>query len=618
MSCIKPSGWLRKEMERDLNGFVGNLDEAVPEILLEDDIFGANRLSKDIKKKDVGSLNEGWDWEIQYLWWGAEQLGNWLDGLVRYAFLLDDEGAKKKAKFYLDRAFRAQDEDGYIGIYAPDLRFNFNGENGELWAQTTLFRAALAFDEMSNTKTYLDRILRAVDCTMKAYPCWKSEPYRTTGDYSGLTHGLMFTDIMYELYLQTGDGRYLEYAAFLYEDYCSHPVHEQDIARRHLSDRNWMMRDHGAHVYEQIRAVITASLAKKADYEALVSAFFAKLPYLTQPSGGPIGDECIGQRCAAAERTGYEYCSIQELCHSYGMMLETTGDSEWADKLEHLVWNAGFASRHPFRSQISYLNCDNSYRMMGDGMKSSGIGVNARYKYSVAHKDAAVCCVPNAGRLLPYYLREMYFPRNDGIEIALFGPSVLETKVAGNAVRIEQRTNFPFENSVQILAESAVTIRLAIRLPAWAESFTLDGAKYMTVGSYVEVQCAGKTEFMLSFSTKPQRHIDLMGDEYFTVGCLTYAYPIQSMEHFGITYREKFHDTRYEAVSDEYRFLRSLADTAETVKLVRAGKNVQNPPVYAFRLLDAAQKVIREVEMIPIGCTLLRRTTFPVGDERVD
>lgn len=617
-SQIKPTGWLLHEMRRDLDGFVGSLDELVPDLFRDDDIYGKNRLTPRVKAKDIGSLNEGWGWEVQYLWWGAEMLSNWLDGLSRYAFVLNDESSKQKVRFYLDRAFDAQAPDGYVGIYSPDLRYHFNGENGELWAQATLFRAALSYDAASGETRYRKKVIDAVECTMKSYPIWNSQPYQTTEDYSGLTHGLMFTDVLYELYLLSNDERYIEYAQFLYEDYCRHPVHDQDLFRNHLRDPQWRMRDHGAHVYEQIRAIITAAVSGTGDYAVLMRAYHAKLPYYLQPSGGPIGDECVLQRCANADQNAYEYCSIFEVSRSYEMLLETTEDLQWAERAEHTVYNAGFAARHPLRSLITYLTHDNADRLMGDGMKTVGIGDNARYKYSATHQDAAVCCVPNAGRLLPYFLQHMYFLQDDVVLVAMFGPSRLTGEWNGKPFELEQITSYPFENKIQFSVISEAPITLHMRIPSWCDRVVTKGIQSDTQNNMLVISCEGTTTFEVEFCSGVKAHVDLMGNDYFTVGALVYSHPVTYREHYGLAYQGISRDIRCEALSQEHKNLRSLVDSAQTAQCVFKGKDIQNPPVYDFHMRDATTEEDVVVEMMPIGCTVLRKTTFAIGDERLD
>ena len=129
---IKPSGWLKVQMQKDMAGFVGNLDKLVPE-LINDPIYGSERLRKQSKAKDLGNLKSGdAEGEEQYKWWNSETQSNWWDGYIRNAFLLDDRQAIEKVKEYINRILATQDEDGYLGIYDKELRFKFKSENGEL------------------------------------------------------------------------------------------------------------------------------------------------------------------------------------------------------------------------------------------------------------------------------------------------------------------------------------------------------------------------------------------------------------------------------------------------------------------------------------------------------
>lgn len=51
---IKPLGWLKTQMQKDVAGFVGNLDQIVPE-LIEDPIYSSGRLHKNSKAKELGN-----------------------------------------------------------------------------------------------------------------------------------------------------------------------------------------------------------------------------------------------------------------------------------------------------------------------------------------------------------------------------------------------------------------------------------------------------------------------------------------------------------------------------------------------------------------------------------
>lgn len=167
---IQPSGWLKTEIQRNLAGFTGNLDSLAPDLILNDDIYGKDRLSKQVKNKNVGAISDAGDWQAQFLWWNSETQSNWLDGLVRSAILAKDTQMMAKAESIIRRLLATQDADGYIGIYDKDLRYHFEDENGELWAKATLYRAFLAWYEYSKDKQVLDALVKATDDVMKNYP----------------------------------------------------------------------------------------------------------------------------------------------------------------------------------------------------------------------------------------------------------------------------------------------------------------------------------------------------------------------------------------------------------------------------------------------------------------
>src|SRR5436189_1058010 len=88
---IHPGGWIMKQMEKDLHGFVGHLDQLAPELMIDDLIYGEHRLTTKIKGKSVGNIQPEDEWIIQYLWWNSESQSNWCDGYLRHSFLLVDK-----------------------------------------------------------------------------------------------------------------------------------------------------------------------------------------------------------------------------------------------------------------------------------------------------------------------------------------------------------------------------------------------------------------------------------------------------------------------------------------------------------------------------------------------
>ena len=224
-----------------------------------------------------------------------------------------------KVRARIDYILSTQDPDGYLGIYAPDLRYNFTGENGELWAQASLFRVLLGYYESTGEQRVLEAVRRAVDVTMRAYPAAADRvrsPLRMT--CAGVGHGLVFTDVLDRLYQLTGRPVTWIMPCWLYEEYSRSKLSQDDIQFAHLVDPAYRFKAHGAHTYEHLRSLLTAVYASGNPLlEEALEAYLEKLELCLTPSGGPIGDEFIAGRLADASETGYEYCSIHELLDSY-------------------------------------------------------------------------------------------------------------------------------------------------------------------------------------------------------------------------------------------------------------------------------------------------------------
>ncbi|MGB8215267.1 MAG: beta-L-arabinofuranosidase domain-containing protein [Anaerolineales bacterium] len=620
---IRPAGWMRAQMQRDLEeGFVGHLDELVPDLICKDDIYGTHRLTRAVRSKDLGVLAAEKEWEVQFLWWNSETQSNWWDGLLRTALLLEHPDFLPKVQTYMEHILATQAADGYLGIYAPDLRFHFDGENGELWAQATLLRGLLGYYEATGQAAVLEAVQRAVRVTMQAWPAEGAHPFSVERDYAGVCHGLMFTDVLDRLYQLTGQAGYLEYAAWLYQEYSRDPLSAADVQTSHLLDPAWRFQAHGVHTFEQARALLTAVYASEdAQLQKALEGYLAKLEPCLAPSGAPIGDEMIDGRRADASETGYEYCSIQELLDSYSHLLQKTGQARWADRIEWLLFNAGQGARHPYAPAIAYLKTDNSSSMTGrlhpDDLPDAH-GPQTRYKYSPVHQDVAVCCVPNAGRIYPYYVKAMGMRTPEGLAICLYGASEFQTEVAGVPVRVSQRTEYPFDLGISFRVEvpRPVSFELAFRRPAWADGVTCRGAEgWRTQDGWIKL---GKTwqpgdQVALRFETGVRVNPFRPGEFFLSYGPLMFVMPLAGREALGREYPLPGYCDRFYFPPDgpaaDWRLIPGRAFRLE------AGRPDPAHPwdgalFLAGSLFNAATQRIEPVRLIPFGGSLLRQATF--------
>ena len=605
---IKPTGWLKEQMRKDMNGFVGHLDIIVPDLIANDDIYGKDRLTKGVKTKDLGNNPEGEEWEVQFLWWNSETQSNWRDGYVRNAYFLNDRQHIEKIEEYVKHILATQDEDGYIGIYEPDLRYKFNsdinenGENGELWAKASLFRVLLAYYGFTNDRKVLVAIERAVQNVMDNYKINESKPFEVVFPSAGLCHGLVFTDVLDQLYKLTGKQEYWDYALFLYKDYSMHKMSEEDIQYYHVIDPEYKLRGHGVHTYEHIRPLLVAGYASgNPNLEKALQMYLDKIKNVTTFTGGAIGDEWIFGREADPTDIGYEYCSLHELLDSYGHLVQKTGDVSYADIIENIFFNAALGARHPEKSSIAYLKTDNSYEMTGtrNGCDDHN-HKQTRYKYSPAHQDAAVCCVPNAGRIIPYYLQNMWLKDNEGIIASLFGSSEVNTKINGKQVFIKEITEYPYSNVIrfEIEAPEATEFALKIRKPLWATDIKIN-AKYTEEDNFIVIRKAwkGKDVVEVEFKAEVQQHQTSSGEVYFSYAGQILALPIDAIEIPEKIYTNEFMDFAYKPQHlVKYQYINK--------------KPARKGDCFVVKLYNPESGKNEKKELLHIGKTILRQASF--------
>ena len=236
MGANKPTGWLAKHMQADLRtGFVGHLDQLAPE-LFADDIYGANRRTSVDAAPDLGAqTGDDSAHASQVLWWNAETQSNWRNGWLRHAVLVGQDADRTAVKNYVQDMLAKQDPDGYLGIYSHDLRFRTTGENAELWAQATLFRTLLAYAEATQEAQVFDAVLRAAAFTRDQLILTGWPPFDQPGGFAGVSHGLMWVDVLNHLAQITGNSSWLDHAVALYQNYSKSAASETDAQQTHLS-----------------------------------------------------------------------------------------------------------------------------------------------------------------------------------------------------------------------------------------------------------------------------------------------------------------------------------------------------------------------------------------------
>lgn len=609
MGEVKPAGWIKEQMLRDLReGFAGKLGKLCHEA--SSDIFVTNRNSS---ARQNTSNQDGVNW------WNGETEGNWRTGYIMMAYLSEDAQSMKEADEYVRHILASQDADGYLGVFAPDLRYK---RQGELWTQACLLRGLLAYAELTSNQDVMRAVIRAADHTVGVLGPGKAPiPW-------GENHDLMIVDVLERLFDLTGDVKYGDFALWLYRAW-SKAQSSSDTSLASLLNRNSGWVDHGVHTYETIRVPLWLSMtSRQEDIGRAYRNAIYKLNRYTEPGGSAVSEEWIKDLSPDPTFTEYEYCATKEIQYTLESALQKTGQAALGDRIERVWFNDAQGSRLPDGRAISYLTNDN--RLRCDGVTPDGVKPEKRNKFSPAHTDVAVCCNPNATQVAALYVRGMWMRHQDGgLAALLYGPCAVSTTIGNVRVHVEEKTQYPFEHEVRIdiQPEREVEFPLYLRDPGWSRGTTVrcTGAAISRKGEYWVLRKKWKIGDVahITFAPSVQEAFAINGEVALQYGPLLFAHPIESerkaIRKFAI---EGFEDS-YFLPKDAYEELALPAELqwqSYGFQPVNLTKDVDPQRPFDRPLLILEGEMVRKMDgnkvsvtLVPLGnAPTLRCLTFPI------
>lgn len=610
---IKPAGWIRSQMDRDLNhGFAGCLDKLCKEASSDIFVSGRNSIHSQNTQNHDGVA-----------WWNGETEGNWRAGFFMMSYLTENPEYMRQADAYVQHILSSQNANGYLGAFAPEMQYL---HPGDLWTQACLLRGLLAYSELANRPDVFHAVRRSANLTVATLgPGAKPFPW-------GEDHDLMITDVMESLTARTGDKRYRDFSLYHYDTWSRQfPASDMSLAALLTPDKPYVQ--HGVHVYESIRVPLW--LASETGREDLVrgsAAALNKLGRYTETGGSAVSEEMVAALPPNPTTTEYEYCVSKEVQMTLQSALQKSGNAQVGDCVERVWLNDAQGSRLADGTAISYLTSDN--RLTCDGQSVDGKRAEPRNKYSPTHADVAVCCNPNATNVAALFVRGMWMRHRSGALAAmLYGPCKVSTRIGGVPITLEEETNYPFSNEIEIrlLPVQPTQFSLLLREPDWSSNtvVTCAGAKITREGSYLRVTKRWIHGDRLSVRFNPSVHEVRAenGEIALQYGSLLFARPLPDNATTIRTYPlPGFEDTHYISGADARAdlLLRSAEHSNgygfQPVFQTGADPNhpfVSPPIVLRGTMMRSNDHQPVEVTLVPLGNSpLLRRLTHATDAEK--
>lgn len=276
--------------------------------------------------------------------------------------------------------------------------------------------------------------------------------YRVTQDPLYLDMAKKFLDIRGVTYQPDGEG----YNSKTYAQQHA-PVKEQTEAVGHAV--------RAAYLYTAMAQV--DALTGLNEYENALNTIWNNLVttrmHITGGLGAVAGLEGFGAPYELPNLTAYnETCAaVANVFFNHGLFLNN-GDGKYLDIAEISLFNNALAGIGLGGDRFFYVN-----PLEADGKKRFNHGHGGRSEWF-----NCACCPPNISRLILQVPGYMYAYSDDKIYVTLYGGSHTTIPLKDGKVKVEQTSNYPFEENTRIIVhpEKESKFKMALRIPTWATS----------------------------------------------------------------------------------------------------------------------------------------------------
>lgn len=607
LTCVKPEGWLKDQLQIQMNGLSGRLYS------LWDSVGSYSGW--------LGGSGESW-----------ERAPYYLDGLVPLAYYLEDREKMELCRRFIDWTLDSQDEDGNFGPYPT---------REDYWSRYVMLKVLAQYQEITGDERVLPFMLRYFAYIARAIgqrPLTEWSSFR-------VPDLLWCMKWAYEL---TGDPRIPDWArkldanAFDWVDYMAclpfpRPakfyINWKNLSLLAHAQFDQTVPFHATHIvnvtmgvkHPAMRYAFTGGEENRA---AMYQGLEDLKKYHGVASGCINGDEHLAGN---DPNQGSELCSVVEGMFSLSSMMEVFGDPVLGDHMERLAFNALPATisedwmGHQYLQQANQVRCTNEKRpWFNNGPDANTFGLEPNFG----------CCTANMHQGWPKFVQALWFRQEDVLVCMVLAPSAVDTPLAGGRARVRLLTQYPFRDTLTYRIEEAPAqgLSLKIRVPGWCACPQVNGRPVQAEGGFILLSgLAAGTEIALQLPMEVRQSHWFRDSVAVERGPLVYGLDIQ--EHWE-PYRSAAGVQDYQVYADspwnwaliqdgqaqveerpvtEVPFSHAGAPVAITLPARRLdswqmeGGNAAVLP-HSPVSCGAPQQPVR---LIPFGCTRLRIAQFP-------
>lgn len=488
---VSPDGWLREQLELQLNGLTGHAEE----------------LYDDIGKSDWLTLGKRGD---QYAW---ERGPYYAKGLVALAFALDDETLKNRARRWIDAFLASQRPNG-----------DFGPKDRNWWANMIVLWTLRDWCDATGDKRVVPFLERYFSFQRAAFAAGdsfaKDSPW-------AVARGGDEVDVLIWLYGKTGKTEWLDFARTVISL-------SADWTTYYLKGGvgTWGNEGYRSHIVNfmqglkmpPLKWLLTGDASDRAGFRAALDPDGWVMRRNGRPDRAANGSEPLAGRSASQ---GTELCATAEHILSAQVALRALGDADIADDLEVVAYNTLPATLYPDGKGMRYYCLLNQPACTGGALGFHNSGKDFLSTVPGPYSGFG-CCRSNFHFAWPKFTESMWMKRDGGLAAVAYGDCTLKTRLA----TVKERGGYPFSDTVtlEVIAAAGGEWPLFVRIPGWcgAPGVKVNGEDIqgtLRPGSFAEIRRAWKKGDMveLSFPSKPVVSLWNYGSMAISRGPLVYA-----------------------------------------------------------------------------------------------
>ncbi|WP_246465072.1 glycoside hydrolase family 127 protein [Ruania alkalisoli] len=404
----------------------------------------------------------------------------------------------------IDLVARVQEPSGYVmtwiqGVH-PEKKFAELEWTHEMYVLGHMIQAAVALSRAAGRDDLLSIARRFADLLDRRFGPGRDE---------GICGHPQIETALVELYRHTGADRYLALAQRMVDLRGKGLLTPGHLGATYFQDHTPVReaRDAVGHAVRQLylNAGVTDVQLETGDATLMqamhaqwTSAHHRKM-YLTGAFGSRHRDEAFGDDYELPSDRAYaETCaSIADVHWTWRMMLASPDlVPEYAETIERELHNALAAAVDSTGTRFFYAN---PLQLRPDRFSEENAPRDRQHWYSCA------CCPPNLARLVAQLGSYVATASEQELALHLFADAEIDVPahLGGGALRVS--TAYPDDGRVTFALDGSPSLRLAVRVPSWSASTTLDGGPVtLDDDGYLRVDLESAAPLTLSLDLTPR------------------------------------------------------------------------------------------------------------------